>query len=267
MRPIVNPLSMGVLLWCLLAPASAEEAGTPADTATSGAGAAPAIDFGGWDWSGVSDTAPQSPTRKKKTLDPNKPRVGETAAPDFDAEPKSVYEVFAGMPTFKVVPSTKDPDMHPCADCHDWAESDPTPRDLKEPHDNFALQHGLHGKGKFWCFTCHTLEGDGGLQTLEGDKLDFDDAYLVCSQCHSRQARDWVHGGHGKRAGNWDGERAVYNCTDCHYQHRPGLKPREPKSGPVVRQGLDMPEHWAPKAHVTPRLWDKYANTGGSDAH
>ncbi len=197
-----------------------------------------AVDLSGWDWSGVEETAPQVPTRKVRTRDPNAPRVGETAAPDFDARTREALAIFAEAPAFEVIPSQKDHEMYPCGECHTWAKSDLTPRPLKDPHDNFVLSHGLHGKGKFWCFTCHHLEGDGGLVTLEGEKLAFDDAYLVCSQCHADQARDWVYGAHGKRVGSWQGERRVLNCTACHYQHRPGINPREPLPGPVIRAGL-----------------------------
>jgi hypothetical protein len=148
------------------------------------------------------------------------------ARPDRAQE---AYMIFPDSPPFEVVPRVKDTDMHPCSDCHEWAESDPTPRLLDEPHDNFRLKHGLHGKGKFWCFTCHFLEGDGGLRTLEGDRLPFDQAYIVCSQCHSQEARDWAFGAHGKRIDNWQGPRRILNCTVCHYQHTPAIDPRAPR--------------------------------------
>lgn len=200
------------------------------------------MDLSGWDWSAVEDTKPETPTREAaKAPEPaaEEPRVGATAAPDFDAEPVEVQAIFAQAPSFKVIPSQKDQDMYPCKNCHAWAKSDPTPRELKAPHDNFTLEHGLHGKGKFWCFTCHHLEGDGGLVTLEGEKVDFDHAYVVCSQCHVDQARDWVHGIHGKRVGSWQGERQMLNCTACHYQHRPRHETREPMAGPRMRAGLE----------------------------
>ena len=222
------------------------------------------IDLSDWDWSGTSDEVaqpkPVAPAEPKRST---RVRVGETAAPDLAAEPRTAIELFAGLPPFRVVPSVKDGEMHPCGNCHRWAESDPTPRTLKEPHDNFVLQHGLHGKGQLWCFTCHHLEGDGGLRTLEGEKVGFDDAYVICSQCHTSQARDWAYGAHGKRVGNWRGERKVLNCTACHYQHRPAWKPRDAKSGPEIRQGLERPDHWAARAqrhatqHTPKGLWER----------
>jgi rubredoxin len=161
--------------------------------------------------------------------------------------------------------------MHPCSNCHTWTKSDLTPRKLKKPHDNFELKHGLHGKGKFWCFTCHTLDGRGGLRTLEGQKLDFNEAYVLCSQCHVQETRDWVFGAHGKRVANWQGERQVYNCTVCHYQHDPAIGPRAALAGPVVRQGLERPDHWTTmtsRGHgvfETERVWERYAEADPGD--
>ena len=208
------------------------------------------LDLSDWDWSAAGDEVAQpEPEVPAAATEPKTPRPGETAAADTSAEPRPVIELFAGLPPFLVVPSVKEQAMHPCGNCHRWAQSDPTPRTLKAPHDNFVLRHGLHGKGQLWCFTCHHLEGNGGLRTLEGEKVDFDDAYLVCSQCHTKQARDWAYGAHGKRVDSWQGERRVLNCTTCHYQHRPAWKPRDAQPGPEIRQGLERPLHWVPRQH------------------
>ena len=234
-----------------------EAAGSPAAEEP----AAEAQSFGDWDWDGVeaadAGALPQEgERRKRRELTVEGPRVGETAAPDFSAEVKPGQALFAGVPDFMVVPSVKDPAMFPCADCHAWAQSNLEPRPLQNPHDNFTLQHGLHGHGEFWCFSCHHLEGDGGIQTLEGDKFGFDQAYLVCAQCHAEQARDWSFGAHGKRVANWQGERQLLNCTACHYQHNPTIKPRAPLPPPPVRRGLSRSHH---KPEPAPKLWERYA--------
>lgn len=269
-------LSLSLLLVLSLAPGYSPGQ-TEAITGTAGDQAASSADTTGWDWDSFApmDDAPRvKGTSVKKTeaeAKPSVPRVADTSEPDFDAEPHAAYKLFADAPDFLVVPSKRDRDMHPCANCHTWTKSDLTPRDLKPPHDNFKLQHGLHGKGKFWCFTCHTLEGQGGLRTLEGQDLDFNEAYVLCSQCHVRQTRDWVFGAHGKRVGNWQGERKVYNCTACHYQHSPAWMPRDAEVGPQVRMGLERPDHWVPKAerHETlshePPAWARKAETGRED--
>ncbi len=171
-----------------------------------------------WDWEETTvtpayrdDVGKSSKRTTKTTQSPAEPRVGETAEPDFARDPLRGQLLFAGVSRYGVIPSKKDPEMHPCANCHAWAKSNREPRKLQEPHDNIPLQHGLHGKGEFWCFTCHHLDGNGGIQTLKGERLAFDDAYIVCAQCHPREARDWSFGAHGKRVENWGGERRILN--------------------------------------------------------
>lgn len=226
------------------------------------------IDLSDWDWSAADDQVTQpEPAVPVQSETYRRPSAGETAAPDLAAEPKPAIELFAGVPPFLVVPSLKDEAMHPCGNCHRWTKGDPTPRALNAPHDNFTLRHGLHGKGQLWCLTCHHMDGDGGLRTLEGEKVGFDEAYLICSQCHSKQARDWAYGVHGKRMGNWRGERRLLNCTACHYQHRPAWKPRDAEPGPEIRQGLERPAHWVPRTqrdeagHAPMRFWDRPEST------
>jgi len=246
--------------------AAPPDAGVSADAAAAG---------GDWDWGSFAplDDAPitRSASESRGAILPDVPKVGETALPDFDAPARRAYAVFRDVPPFEVVPSQRDPGMHPCSNCHQWVLSDLRPRRLKQPHDNFELQHGLHGKGKFWCFTCHDLSGQGGLKTLEGEKLEFGDAYVLCSQCHVDQARDWVYGAHGKRVSGWQGKRQVLSCTACHYQHRPALKARAPEGGPGIRTGLARPAHWVARdkrhgvTEVSRAAWK--AQAAGQEEH
>lgn len=241
------------------------ESNVEGDTGQQPAGGA--VQEDDWDWGSGWDVTPTEPAykdgvskaRKKTVESPAAPRVGETAEPDFSRNPLSGHVLFSGVPAFGVIPSKRDPDMHPCADCHTWAVSNLEPRKMLEPHDNFLLQHGLHGKGKFWCFTCHDLDGKGGIRTLEGEKLAFDDAYIVCAQCHPREAEDWSFGAHGKRVENWRGERRILNCTACHYQHSPAIKPRRAEPPPPVRRGLAHNEHKPlPEAPLWKRIEERY---------
>ena len=206
-----------------------------------------------WDWGAVEEmgdapvTRPAAPAASTAATDAKYAelrRQATQAAPDLEATAVAALSIFAGAGPFQVVPARRDRDMHPCANCHQWVLSNPEPRKLAAPHDNFELQHGLHGKGGFWCFTCHDVENNFALKTLEGDPVEFDHAYVVCTQCHVQQGRDWARGAHGKRVGGWDGPRSVYNCTACHYQHKPAIEPREPGPGPVIRVGLPRPDHW-----------------------
>jgi hypothetical protein len=207
-----------------------------------------------WDWDAV-EAEDEGPVTKTPVVTGSAPATGavvrrdaDTAQPDFAAPPVKAVALFNGLPPFEVIQSQRDAEMHPCANCHQWVAGNPEPRRLKTPHDNFELEHGLHGHGKFWCFTCHRADKDLGLKTLEGQPVEFAEAYIVCSQCHSNQARDWAFGAHGKRVDTWQGRRQVYNCTACHYQHRPALKARTPEAGPRVRMGLQRPTHWVAKS-------------------
>ena len=169
---------------------------------------------------------------------------------------------FEEAPLFRVVTRKKDTDMHPCGDCHDETVSDFKPRDLQRPHDNFKLEHGLHGRGEFWCFTCHRVKGTGGLKTMESERLVFDEAYVICSQCHAQEARDWTHGAHGKRVGSWEGERTLLSCTVCHFQHRPKMDPRKAEEPPPVRRGLPR-QDTAP--HEPVPVWERHGAQGPVD--
>ena len=224
-----------------------------------------------WDWGAIEamDDTPIN-TGNVKTMPDRQPSqrlsVQESTSPDLEAEPREAYALFPEMPAFKVIPSRKDQEMHPCSNCHEWVPPIKKTRELPSPHDNFALQHGLHGKGQFWCFTCHDDQHQRKLRTFEGETIEFADAYILCSQCHVDQARDWAFGAHGKRLDNWQGERVVYNCTACHYQHAPAFGQREALAGPPMRQGLPRPAHWSPPTeqhapHET--LWLKHVRQNG----
>jgi len=230
----------------------------PAHAAEDGGGLAD-----DWDWGAIEamDDTPVN-TGNVKTAEPAaKPSqrltVKEVTSPDPDAEPREAYALFPDMPSFRVVASRKDKEMHPCSNCHEWVPPIKEARELPSPHDNFELKHGLHGKGQFWCFTCHDDKGQRKLRTFEGETIEFEDAYILCSQCHVDQARDWAFGAHGKRLDNWQGERVVYNCTACHYQHSPAWSTRTAKAGPSVRIGLERPAHWVPAAQRETH-WEGY---------
>jgi hypothetical protein len=149
-------------------------------------------------------------------------------------DPK-VFSGYPGVPPFAVVPRKDQLMFFPCTNCHSALKPNPQPRKLVAAPHPAAL---LHGNGRFWCLTCHQLNGRDQLHTLADQPVDFDQAYLVCGQCHFNRQKDWFFGGHGKRVGNWTGARVIYNCTFCHDPHDPTLKPRAPSAKPPVRAGL-----------------------------
>ena len=179
-------------------------------------------------------TAPQAPSAPThRSLRDNVPRViPEPTAPlDFRGYPQA--------PPFTVVPQIGQLTFYPCSVCHAVLPPNPVPRQLNTPHPA-AL---VHGNGRFWCLDCHTLNDRDHLHTLRGELVSFNDAYLVCGQCHFNRQKDWYFGAHGKRVANWQGPRQIYNCTHCHDPHNPTIKPREPQKPPPVRAGLTrMPD-------------------------
>lgn len=166
-------------------------------------------------------------------------RDNPPAAEPASAEPE-VFNGYPDAPHFTVAPSRNQSVFFPCMNCHSAKPPDPQRRHLNSPHP--ATQD--HGEGRIWCLDCHDMEDRNKLRTLAGDKLDFDQTYLQCGECHYQPQKDWYYGGHGKRVGNWQGERQLYNCTHCHDPHNPAVRPREPQPPPPVRLGLKpMPTH------------------------
>lgn len=124
--------------------------------------------------------------------------------------------------------------FYPCSQCHLYWQTNPQPRKLAPVHE-VGLQHG---EGRLWCLDCHARDDRDRLRTLQDDPIDFDDAWLVCGQCHATREKDWYFGAHGKRVYAWQGEAERYNCTHCHDPHRPRFTSREPQAKPAVRAGL-----------------------------
>jgi hypothetical protein len=148
------------------------------------------------------------------------------------------FQGYPGAPALTVVPRQDQIRFFPCEQCHKFLETDPQVRQLTAPH----VKELDHGAGRIWCLNCHDGEDRNFLVTLRGDRVEFNDSYLVCGGCHASRQRDWYFGAHGKRVGNWRGERTVYGCAHCHDPHQPALKPRAPMPPPPVRKGLSRPD-------------------------
>ena len=150
----------------------------------------------------------------------------------------------------------------PCAACHAYTEPNPTPRFLEEaPH----YAEVKHGSAQMWCTDCHAFENRDMLVTPSGELVNLDKGYVVCAQCHSDTFRDWKRGAHGKRIGNWQGDRTINSCMDCHNPHHgPGIKPRSPMPPPGVRKGLTRAEVEHPERHCRYR-WEQCVYQNNED--
>lgn len=123
--------------------------------------------------------------------------------------------------------------IFPCSDCHDedW-EADPEVRDLGEPHDEIPGKFVNHDSDNRWCLDCHSAKQRDKLRLINGDLVDFNEYYRVCEQCHKRILREWKMGVHGKRTGNWNGDKEWMHCTQCHNPHDPPFKAIKPEPAP-----------------------------------
>lgn len=113
-----------------------------------------------------------------------------------------------------------------CSSCHNGDKA--AINEAKEvAHGNIILRHAA-ARTPDACDTCHNMQDRDLLNTGTGTKVDFDHSYQMCGTCHFRQKSDWIGGVHGKRIQNWEGTRAVFNCTGCHNPHSPRFTKRWP---------------------------------------
>ncbi len=148
----------------------------------------------------------------------------------FDRPVKEIVESLAPM---------NESELFPCSDCHDedW-ETDPERRDLDEPHDEIPGAFLHHDVENRWCLDCHSAKSRDNLRLINGDRVKFNEYYRVCEQCHRRIYREWKMGVHGKRTGNWNGEKEMMHCAQCHNPHNPPFQAIKPM--PAPRKPLDI---------------------------
>lgn len=148
-------------------------------------------------------------------------------------------ERLRGVPIYKTAPfqvparKVEDVPFFPCSDCHK-KDSDYRVRTLKEKHKDLELRHDKN----MWCHDCHNGKAMDTLIGRNKKVIDMDLGYILCGQCHFREAKDWHGGAHGKRIGLWRGTRVLQPCTTCHNPHTPAIQKDDPAPAPLVRTGL-----------------------------
>lgn len=183
--------------------------------------------------------------------------VNEENDADEEETPEVVFEKLLSFekyaPAFKVkLRKESQLESYPCMDCHEDEETNLEIRELEEEHDELTLEHGGE---RFWCLTCHQPDNRDYLRSLKNNAIDFDQSYRLCGQCHFQRQKDWFFGAHGKRVGNWMGERKLYLCTECHDPHSPSIKPIKPNPPPKVRKGLVFVPNGT---HLKAKVWEKH---------
>lgn len=120
-------------------------------------------------------------------------------------------------------------DTFPCTTCHTGAFK--AEQRKLEMHDD--VQDSLnHDNENRWCLDCHSGPNRDMLHLINGTLIPFTQSYRLCGQCHGDKYRDWKRGVHGKRTGEWDGERTYLLCVHCHNPHSPRFKPLKPLPPP-----------------------------------
>jgi len=120
-------------------------------------------------------------------------------------------------------------DYFPCNDCHSELEPNTQRRELTEMHDDIIFDHDSENR---WCLACHNTDHRDSLVLAGGKLLGFNESYKLCGQCHGPKIRDWKLGIHGKRTGEWNGQKQYRLCVHCHDPHSPKIKSLKPMPPP-----------------------------------
>lgn len=121
--------------------------------------------------------------------------------------------------------------IFPCSDCHSELEPNPVRRELDWHEEVTSIFD--HDKDNRWCLDCHDLVNRDSLRLASGQLLDFKESYKLCGQCHGEKLRDWRVGVHGKRTGQWNGQKHYLLCVHCHNPHAPKFEAMTPEPPPL----------------------------------
>ena len=147
------------------------------------------------------------------------------------ADQQPVYDIKnrSKEKTFAVPRPPFSEGVFPCSQCHTYLKPNPARRVLTEHHTEIVLHHA---EGQRWCTDCHNLLNRDKLRLVSGELLDFTESYRLCGQCHGDKFRDWKVGVHGKRTGDWNGDKQYLLCVHCHNPHDPKFKALKPLPPP-----------------------------------
>lgn len=136
-----------------------------------------------------------------------------------------------GTEEFPVPAPPFSANMFPCTGCHDPNLTvNAERRVLRKAHTDIQLRHDEQHR---WCLDCHNADNRDVLRSAAGEPIPFAESYRLCGQCHGDKYRDWKAGIHGKRTGEWDGQKSYLLCIHCHDPHTPKFKAVEPMPAPI----------------------------------
>jgi len=137
-------------------------------------------------------------------------------------------EITEGNHTFLIPERKSQLQSYSCMECHTkpLTEMQKNNKSYKKAHWNISLNHA--NENTMNCISCHSGKNMDNLHSLTGKQIDFNNSYVVCSQCHTKQFDDWKGGAHGKRIGSWAPPRASLTCVNCHDPHKPHIASKWP---------------------------------------
>ena len=139
-----------------------------------------------------------------------------------------------------------------CATCHTTRAADYQAGVTSMPtefHPGLVYTHG-----GLSCLSCHNADDYDTLRKADGQAVPYQNALLLCGQCHGPQTRDYRNGSHGGMVGYWDktkGERDRNVCTDCHDVHAPAYPQMMPIFPPRDRGALEQATRKAAEALIS----------------
>lgn len=162
-------------------------------------------------------------TKSRPTTPAHFPKVPDAATDKLVKvnwpEPQRTFFVNTRIPHLK---------RYPCSSCHDNQMKGTSPARFQATHADIVLKHA--NTGVLQCKSCHNAQSMNDLRTPAGLSVSMNESHLLCASCHSRQAKDWAGGSHGKRETFWHGTRVIRTCTGCHNPHAPLFGKRWPKT-------------------------------------
>ena len=144
----------------------------------------------------------------------------------YISEIKSI-EITEGEHTFLIPERKSQIKSYNCSECHTASLNElEDGRSGKKAHWDINLNHA--NEITMNCATCHNGDDMDNLKSLTDTPIDFNYSYQACSQCHSKQFKDWKGGAHGKRIASWAPPRLSNTCVNCHNPHDPHFETRYP---------------------------------------
>ena len=143
----------------------------------------------------------------------------------YTSEIKTI-EITEGEHSFSIPERKSQIKSYACTECHSKPMAEMKSKDFKKAHWNIKLNHAQAETMN--CVSCHDSKNTDNLHSLTGASIDFNRSYKLCSQCHSKEFKDWKGGAHGKTIASWAPPRVAKTCVNCHNPHDPGFKKRWP---------------------------------------